>query len=150
MTEDELIFKVRTRALDPRRQNSMCRELELYPPATLDVLREAEHKMGFPLPQLLGRLYTEVGNGGYGPGWGLYGITGGYPGELVGVALHDLYLVDADQHNWPRKLVRICDWAVRRDPRLTALRHKAKWSFLETRRCLYERESRLQHGWGTG
>jgi hypothetical protein len=34
--------------------------------------------LGFPLPPLLRELYTQVGNGGFGPGYGIFGLEGGY------------------------------------------------------------------------
>lgn len=45
------------------------------PPVTMVDLIEAEAKLGFPLPPLLKSLYCEVGNGGFGPGYGLFKLT---------------------------------------------------------------------------
>ena len=66
--------------------------------------------MGFALPPLLERLYFEVGNGGLGPGYGLYGLSGGFAEDLQGLTLPDLYLTDTDYDGLPKKLVSICDW----------------------------------------
>ena len=52
----------------------------VYPPATEEQLRITEECLGFALPPLLHALYTNVANGGFGPGLGLYGAYGGYPG----------------------------------------------------------------------
>lgn len=49
-------------------------------PATDQQIRETEQQLGFPLPLLLRLLYTEVGNGGFGPGYGIIGAIHGYPG----------------------------------------------------------------------
>jgi hypothetical protein len=66
--------------------------------------------MGFALPPLLRRLYLEVGNGGFGPGFGLYGVTGGFADDQQDLTLPDLYLNETDYDLWPKKLVSICDW----------------------------------------
>ncbi|MEM7245338.1 MAG: SMI1/KNR4 family protein [Acidobacteriota bacterium] len=40
-----------------------------------------EESLGVELPPLLRRCYTEVSNGGFGPGYGLIGLPGGHPGS---------------------------------------------------------------------
>src|SRR5436190_20370076 len=122
MNEDELIGKIKERANDPRRQNSSRAKAastgilspkirsNLCPPASLEALRDTEDRMGFSLTLLLKRLYLEVGNGGFGPGFGLYGLlSGGFADDLQGLTLPDLYL-SAMEYDWPEKLVSICDW----------------------------------------
>ena len=47
-------------------------------PASPAVVTEAEELAGRPLPSLLRRLYLEVGNGGFGPGYGLLGLRDGH------------------------------------------------------------------------
>jgi hypothetical protein len=47
------------------------------PPAEPVGVGEVEELLGHELPVLLGRLLTEVGNGGFGPGYGLIGARGG-------------------------------------------------------------------------
>ena len=42
------------------------------PPVSESDLVRAEALLGFGLPPLLRQLYLHVGNGGYGPGYGLY------------------------------------------------------------------------------
>ncbi len=59
---------------------------------------------------MLGRLYLEVGNGGFGPGYGIYGLQGGFADDQEEMTLVDLYLNDADYDGWPKKLVNLCDW----------------------------------------
>lgn len=49
-----------------------------FPPATPEQLRETEDFLGFPLPLLLRVLYTQLANGGFGPGAGIRGTVGGY------------------------------------------------------------------------
>lgn len=43
-------------------------------PARPDAVEEAQVVMGHPLPGLLRRLYLEIGNGGFGPGYGILGV----------------------------------------------------------------------------
>ena len=115
MADEDLISRIRDRANDSKRQNSSRaptrdRTLLPCPPATLESLRQAEEQMGFALPPLLERLYLEVGNGGFGPGFGLYGISGGFAEDLQGLTLPDLYISETGYDGWPNKLVSICDW----------------------------------------
>jgi hypothetical protein len=48
-----------------------------YPPATEEQLQATEDILGFSLPGTLRRLYAEVANGGFGPGYGILGAVGG-------------------------------------------------------------------------
>jgi hypothetical protein len=50
-----------------------------WPVATAEQLAEMETLLGFPIPPLLRRLYAEVGNGAFGPAYGLIGVVGGAP-----------------------------------------------------------------------
>src|SRR5215472_5374022 len=54
-------------------------------PATEMQLQKTEAILGFPLPPFIRLLYTELANGGFGPGGGLRGAMGGY--GTVGTAL---------------------------------------------------------------
>jgi len=45
-----------------------------FPTATEQPIRETEQQLGFPLPPLLRLLYTQIANGGFGPGTGLLGL----------------------------------------------------------------------------
>jgi len=49
----------------------------LGPPASMDAVVAAERCLGHPLPPLLRRLYLEIGNGGFGPGYGILGLREG-------------------------------------------------------------------------
>ena len=49
-----------------------------YPPATPEQLAATEQALGFPLLPLLRTLYSELANGGFGPGYGLRGAIGGF------------------------------------------------------------------------
>ena len=46
--------------------------------ATQEQIQQTEHLLGFALPPLLVALYSALANGGFGPGYGLRGMVGGY------------------------------------------------------------------------
>jgi len=50
-----------------------------FPPATEQQLVETEQRLGFSLPPLLRLLYAQIANGGFGPGYGIVGASGGFP-----------------------------------------------------------------------
>jgi hypothetical protein len=128
MSTDELVKRIQMRASNPKRRTSTShfalerfkhdpRWSRDYPPVSLEQVNQAETKLGFKLPSLLGRLYVEIGNGGFGPGYGMFGLEGGFAAEDTGWTLPDWYLAYADPKpgalampGWPKKLVPICDW----------------------------------------
>jgi hypothetical protein len=74
-------------------------------PVTEVALRKAEHRMQVQLPHLLRRLYTEVGNGGFGPGYGLEALA-----EIIDAYDHHLSVYnDTDDEEpglpWPKGLM---------------------------------------------
>jgi hypothetical protein len=86
--------------------------------ATLDELAEAERQLGFPLPQLLCRMYTEVANGLWGPEYGANGLLGGARVALD-QGLVEWYRTmrgggpdseDTAWPGWPHGLVAVCSW----------------------------------------
>jgi hypothetical protein len=75
---------------------------------------DAEADLGFSLPDALRRIYTDVANGGIGPGYGIVGVRGGWTDEH-GKSLVDLYrLFDSDGAEddlgepWPARLLPLC------------------------------------------
>jgi len=107
MTDDELIAAARDR-LAP----------EAPPPAAADELAEAERQLGFSLPALLRRMYAEVANGAWGPGYGANGLIGGARADLDrGLVAWYRSMQDggADPEEpawpgWPEGLVAVCHW----------------------------------------
>jgi hypothetical protein len=75
------------------------------PPCDLAAVEAAEHQIGVKLPPLLVRLYTEVADGGFGPGDGATPIA-----QLA--ELWEEYAVDLieaeDLDPWPEALVPFC------------------------------------------
>jgi hypothetical protein len=62
-------------AQDPSQRAIEQRSFVLPNPAlSLAQLDRAASALGFPIPRLLQRLYTEVADGGFGPEYGLYGL----------------------------------------------------------------------------
>lgn len=77
-----LIDRLSEHIKDPRFTTSMSRYWPrsgpLVPTAAPAVVDAAEASFGFVLPPLLHAIYTHVANGGFGPGYGIYGLEGGY------------------------------------------------------------------------
>jgi hypothetical protein len=120
--EADLIAAIRVLAIDPARRMSMAKyvpaTVPLPPPVTWDVVRAAEARLGFPLPAMFGRLFVEIGNGGFGPGYGLFGLAGGHVDDVQGLTLDELYIATIEdsawetflETPWPRRLMPVCDW----------------------------------------
>jgi hypothetical protein len=81
-------------------------------PASSDAVDEAEHALGFPLPRLLRRLYLEVGNGGFGPGYGILGVRDGFTDDLGDTALDAYRRFHSLRRDFsvPDSLLPICHW----------------------------------------
>jgi len=120
---DQLIRRLKNRAKDPEQAFSMLQEpredtpFRYYEPLTLGELHIVEYFLGFKLPPLMRDIYTQVGNGGFGPGYGLTGLTDdGHP-DCLDMNAADLYAQfqsmpeNGFEWNWPRKILPICDLA---------------------------------------
>lgn len=115
----------RVAADDPRRKEFA------RPPATAQQLAATEMELGFILPATLRTLYAELGNGGFGPGYGLRGVVGGLPVQgtitdmypFSGNALFPFsntvwerweqnphHVLEFSANRWPEKLLPICKW----------------------------------------
>ena len=76
---------------------------------------QSESILGFPVPALLKEIYSTIGNGGFGPGYGLLGLHNGFSDDLGNNAI-ELYklnlLPDSDDPSWiwPTNLLPICHW----------------------------------------
>jgi hypothetical protein len=83
---------IRTRAEDPRTRTDRAdlAPPRLVPPASPEQIEATEASLDFPLPEFLRRVYTEIANGGFGPGLGLIGVPGGATDEH-GNSIVDLY-----------------------------------------------------------
>jgi hypothetical protein len=109
---DALIARIKERVADPLRAVDsatwVCPMPTVAPPATPADVDAAEVALGFAIPQLLRRLYTEVGNGGFGPNYGVEGVPTirPVPGSADIVALYEAYNWEPPDehptHVWPR------------------------------------------------
>jgi hypothetical protein len=115
---DDIVEQVRARASNPDTIHDMARGLspapKIYAPVTTEDIAAAESRLGFELPALLRRIYTEIGNGGFGPGYGLVGLGGGHDG-WVGGDLESLYVSNRQNPpggiaEWPEKVLPVCTW----------------------------------------
>jgi hypothetical protein len=85
MAWETLIERLNARAHDPKRvidesdgyQDSNGKPVVFVAasPATLEQVAEDEERLGFSLPALLRQVYLQVGDGGFGPGYGLFSLT---------------------------------------------------------------------------
>jgi hypothetical protein len=93
------------------RDGGLVEKLPPLAPATPEAVEEAEQVIGHNLPPLLRRLYLEVGNGGFGPGYGLLGVPGGHRDDLRNTAI-DLYRKwhDGGDRELPGGPLPICYW----------------------------------------
>jgi len=105
---------------------------ELLPLATVEAVKAAQDAVGFHFPTLLERLWIEVANGGFGPGYGLFGVEGGLADDDMALTTAPYCLASletglmpepsdsaggtseadgpAEFAPWPEKLVPICEW----------------------------------------
>ena len=92
-----------------------AREQCANPPASETTMRDAECALGFPIPAPLRCLYSEVGDGGFGPGYGFYGLANGtarFREESV-VYLYTLFRKgdpEDPSFSWPYMLLPVLDW----------------------------------------
>ena len=111
---DELVRRAGTRQLDFS-MNRSERIPRIPRPATPRQVAKAEEQLGFPLPPLLRDIYLRVGNGGFGPGCGLFGLASSKPPPNE---FHDRTLVQtytsfryrSERVRWDEKLLPICTW----------------------------------------
>ncbi|MGD8720084.1 MAG: SMI1/KNR4 family protein [Candidatus Zixiibacteriota bacterium] len=115
----DIVELVRTRASNPETIHDMAMGLspapKIYPAVTADVIAAAEKELGFALPPLLKRVYTEIGNGGFGPGYGLNGLSAGLDEEGYPASLEALYAALREEppqgfSSWPEGFIPLCTW----------------------------------------
>ncbi|MGH9720231.1 MAG: SMI1/KNR4 family protein [Bryobacteraceae bacterium] len=109
MPEEELVARIKELANDPKRRTGSA---QMFPhPVARRAVEDAETRMGFQLPALLKRLWTEVGNGGFGPGYGLFGVNLA-PSSELSMSIPNVYLqsVADESYGWPKNLVLVCEW----------------------------------------
>jgi hypothetical protein len=114
---DQIIERLRRRAADPRLATDEAADAASDATAPLDdgsILR-AEGIIGHRLPGLLRDAYRLVGDGGFGPGYGLLRLLPD-PDSSDVESVIGLYegLCSSDPEDpawsWPAQLVPLCDW----------------------------------------
>lgn len=111
----DLVVAMTRRQLRAKRTDFDAASTLPVPAASPVEIAEDERRLGFPLPRLMKRLYMEIGNGGFGPGYGLIGLTNGAKDDL-GRTAPEVYLQsrsadpDDPQWCWPIGLLPICHW----------------------------------------
>lgn len=81
--EDQtLIERIKAKIRDGRSMTTMQErwqiDADIYPLATAAEIAQAEAVLGFPLPPLIRAIWRQIGNGGFGPGYGITGVETGY------------------------------------------------------------------------
>jgi hypothetical protein len=102
----DLLARIRSHAL------STTKDMEAVP-ASIHAIEKAESQLTFKLPPLLRACYLEIGNGGFGPGYGLIGFEGGAQSDF-GSITETYNQLKSDQQSlgneWPLQLLPFCDW----------------------------------------
>lgn len=109
-----LIASLQKRAADP----SLCSDQGLHPlrtPLDAAAIDRAEAKIGRDLPPLLRDVYRLVGNGGFGPGYGLLPLMlEDDPSNVETVVARYASFCESDPDDsswsWPKNLLELCDW----------------------------------------
>jgi len=111
---DDLVIASLRRRLRTKISDMWPVDRRLIPADPIGIAKD-EERLGFALPPVLKQIYVEIGNGGFGPGYGLIGLTNGIPNDLgkTGPELYELFRgSDPNDPNWewPCRLLPICDW----------------------------------------
>src|SRR5262249_15309438 len=72
---DSLLTRIRTRIARGEPCDHPGEWMPIQRPTTMAEVSKVEKRLGFPLPDLLRQLYTEVGNAGFGPVFGVIPLT---------------------------------------------------------------------------
>jgi SMI1/KNR4 family protein SUKH-1 len=92
------------------RAQGLVDRLPALTPALPEAVAEAEAVLGHPLPSLLRRLYLEVGNGGFGPGYGLLGLAGGHRDDQGRTAIDQYRAWRSRGPTVPEGVLPVCHW----------------------------------------
>jgi len=98
---------------------------KVAPPLKNGDAEASEAELGFAVPAFLKLLYGKVGNGGFGPGYGLIGLMSGATDDQGNNAVGAYQLYSSSDPsdptwNWPERLLPICTGGVRYTAVLTA------------------------------
>jgi hypothetical protein len=121
------ITAIKWRAQNPNTIHDMVMGLSPAPKINPTInqveIDEAENKLGFKLPQLLKDIYTQIGNGGFGPGYGLYQLQ-----TMVHIYLE---YINNNRMNWKKSLLPILTWGCRYESSIDCLSTEGQVYFTE-------------------
>jgi hypothetical protein len=114
-SHERLIQRLQERNADRKRATTGgIHSKTAIPPVAAKALQTTERALGFKLPELLRAIYLKVGNGGFGPEYGIVGTVGGT--KLDGYTLETCYqnMAKLDSENsvwrWPKRLLPLANY----------------------------------------
>jgi len=114
-SHEHLIQRLQERNADRERATTGgIHSKKAIPPVAAKALQTTERAIGFKLPELLRAIYLKVGNGGFGPEYGIVGTQGG--AKLDGCTLETCYqnMAKLDSENsvwrWPKHLLPLANY----------------------------------------
>lgn len=111
MTEYEQLL---TRVADKARTTRPWGWSRLPTPIDEDTLTRAETTLGFTLPPLLAQLYVRIGDGGFGPEYGLFPLQDNPPAGEPSAVAHYLAFRETGRKDpawaWPEGVLPISHW----------------------------------------
>jgi len=114
-SDQDLIQRLQDRNADRERAtDGGIHPRKPIPPSPTRGLQVTEREIGFELPELLRTVYLKVGNGGFGPQYGIIGTKGG--AKLDGYTLETCYqdMMKLEKENfiwcWPRGLLPLANY----------------------------------------
>ena len=114
MIDQDLIGRIQQRAHNLEQATDMAETSPRVanPPIPLERLAMAEAEFGFSLPEFMRQLYLQVGNGGFGPGYGLFPLgesSADY--EMIETYARMVSTnIPPPDRPWPKEFVLIADW----------------------------------------
>ena len=116
MTASDLIHRLRDRlTADPFSRDIMGNRFRTSPPASPAAVARAEAALGFALPTTLRAIYLDVANGGFGPGYGVMGVEGGFTDDqkMTVVERYRAFLApdpSDPEWQWQATWLPFCHW----------------------------------------
>jgi hypothetical protein len=110
-SDEDLIDALRQRArVAPRQPVGAVEEAKAFPPASGNEVAHVEAQLGFALPSLVRRLYLEVADGGFGPGYGLFPAGSHASRDGQAETIVEAHAKLSADPRWSPRLVPLCDW----------------------------------------
>lgn len=113
---EELVKRLAERLRrQPASEDVLGNVFRACPPASEKAVASTESRLGFGLPRTLREVYRNVANGGFGPGYGVMGVEGGFADDM-GHTVADLYAAyrEPDPEDpawrWPEQFLPFCHW----------------------------------------